>query len=84
MLLLFPVVLLLAAEMFDRVTLDKFFLLLSLLFAFLGVVLYRGCMDILDIARQLLREHGESYRETVGDQEFLEKLRSGIETKHPK
>jgi len=77
LLLTIPIVLLLALHLFQTADDPRRLALgLSLLFLFLGVLLIRAILDILGLVRRLVAEHHRSYRETLGDEEFLEALRS--------
>jgi len=77
MLLAIPVVLVLALGLFQAQNDPKRFAFgLSILFIFLGVVLIRACRDIFMLMRVHLAESRQSYRETLGDEEFLETLRN--------
>lgn len=76
MLLSIPVVLLLALGFFQTPGDPRRFAFgLAILFIFLGVVLIRACHDILALTRELLSERRQSYKETLGDEAFLESLR---------
>ena len=78
LLLTIPIVLLLALHLFQSAADPRRLALgLSLLFLFLGVLLIRALLDILGLLRRLVSEHHRSYRETLGDDAFLETLRSG-------
>ena len=77
LLLTIPIVLLLALHLFQ--TSDdprRLALGLSLLFLFLGVLLIRALLDILGLVRRLIAEHHRTYKETLGDEAFLEALRT--------
>lgn len=77
LLLSIPVVLLLAVHLFRSLEdPHRLALGLSLLFVFLGVVLIGAFMDILAILRESLSTRLKSYKETLGDEEFLAKLRA--------
>lgn len=77
LLLSIPVVLLLALHLFESVGDPRRLALgLSLLFLFLGVLLIRAILDILSLIRRLVSEHRQSFRETLGDEAFLEELRA--------
>lgn len=76
LLLTIPVVLLLALHLFETAADPRRLALgLSLLFLFLGVLLIRALLDILFLIRRLVSEHRKTYRETLGDEAFLEALR---------
>jgi hypothetical protein len=78
LLLTIPVVLLLALHLFQSAADPKRLAMgLSLLFLFLGVLLIRALLDILALVRRLVSEHHRSYKETLGDEAFLETLRAG-------
>lgn len=49
-------------------------LVLSLMFAFFGIVMLRGVMDMFDIARRRMREDRDVFRDTLGDRAFTEEL----------
>lgn len=77
LLLTIPVVLLLALHLFQPVGDPRRLALgLSLLFLFLGVLLIRAILDILAQIRRLVSEHRQSFKETLGDEAFLEALRA--------
>jgi len=79
MLLLTPLVLLLGIKMAEyRDDPLRFAIILSSLFLFCFVTLLRALMDIMEISRNLLREHHATVRETVGDAAFLEELSSRV------
>ena len=74
-LLAIPVVLLLGAQMFrfeDNPA--RFALVLSLTFVFFGIVLLRAVMDLFEISRRSLREHRNTWAETLGEAEFIQEL----------
>ncbi|MBX3180947.1 MAG: hypothetical protein KF886_26665 [Candidatus Hydrogenedentes bacterium] len=80
MLLSIPVVLILAVSFFE--TRDDPYRLafgLSVLFVFLGVVLIRAFLDISALTRQHLAERRQNFKETIGDESFLEGLRGSGE-----
>ncbi len=75
MLLAFPVVLLFGARMMDpAISPARFALILSLVFLFLGVVVFRAIKDGMQIMRHALREQSDSFKHTLGEPEFLEQL----------
>ncbi len=77
LLLSIPVVLLLAAHLFRSLDDPRRLAFgLSLLFVFLGVVLIGALLDTLSIIRESLVTKRTSYKETLGDDEFLAELRS--------
>jgi hypothetical protein len=77
LLLTIPVVLLLALHLFQTAADPRRLALgLSLLVLFLGVLLIRAVLDIFFLIRRLVAEHHQSYRETLGDEAFLEALRA--------
>ncbi len=78
MLLAIPVVLMLALNFLQSSEDPKRFVFgLSLLFIFLGVVLIRACRDIFSLAREHWTSQRRNFRETLGNEEFLEVLRRG-------
>ena len=77
LLLTIPIVLLLALHLFESAADPRRLALgLSMLFLFLGVLLIRALLDILVLIRRLVSEYRKSYRETLGDEAFLEALRA--------
>lgn len=77
MLLSIPVVLVLALNLFQSFHDPmRFAFGLSVLFVFLGVVLIRAFLDISALTRELLAARRQTYKETLGDEEFLEELRA--------
>jgi len=77
LLLSIPVVLLLAVDLFRaRDDPQRLAFGLSILFVFLGVVLIGALLDMLSIFRETFVCMRKSYRETLGDEEFLEELRA--------
>jgi hypothetical protein len=72
-----PVVLLLAVHLLRSLEDPRRFVFgLSVLFIFLGVVLMGAFLDMFSIIRRGLAERNRSYKETLGDDEFLEELRA--------
>ena len=49
-------------------------LVLSLMFAFFGIVMLRGVMDMFEIARRHLHEDRAAFRMTIGDRDFAKEL----------
>lgn len=49
-------------------------LVLSLMFAFFGIVMLRGVMDMFEIARRRFREDRDAFRDTLGDRAFTREL----------
>ena len=79
-LVLTPFVLLLGLQMADfRGTPWRFAGVLSLLFAYCGVVLFLALSDIFKMARQNMREHREAFRDTLGDETFFKELGSRVD-----
>lgn len=77
LLLSIPVVLVLAVNLFEPVDNPRRLAFgLSILFIFFGVVLIRACRDILQLTRELVVQHRRTYKETLGDEAFLETLRA--------
>lgn len=75
LLLAIPIVLLLGLQMITAWNSPKrVALVLSLMFAFFGIVMLRGVMDMFDIARRRFREDRDAFRDTLGDQAFAKKL----------
>lgn len=82
LLLSIPVVLILALNLFQSLNDPRRLAFgLSILFIFLGVVLIRACRDIFMLTRELIAEHRQTYRETLGDEAFLEELRKSRENR---
>ena len=52
----------------------RFALVLALLFAFFGLTLLHGLLDLFDILRRRLREDRDAYRDTLGDPGFAREL----------
>jgi len=76
LLLATPVVLYLAVDLLaHRDEPRRFAIGLILLMLFFGVVLVRAVMDLFDIGRRHLRDSSRTYRETLGDEEFMATLR---------
>lgn len=76
MLLATPVVLVLAAHMFEyRSDPLRFASVLSLLFVFFGLVAGRALLDVLQISRRRLSVQRQDWEETLGDARFLDTLR---------
>ncbi len=81
LLLSIPVVLLLAVHLFRaREDPHQLALGLSILFIYLGVVLIGALLDMLSIIRTSLSAARRSYKETLGDDEFLAELRANRST----
>lgn len=77
LLLSIPVVLLLAVDLFrSREDPQRFVFGLSILFVFLGAVLIGALLDMLTLFRETFIGVRRSYRETLGDEEFLAELRA--------
>lgn len=77
LLLSIPVVLVLALNLFQSLQDPKRFAFgLSILFIFLGVVLIRAILDIGSLVRTHLAERRKTFKETIGDDAFLEELRA--------
>lgn len=78
MLLTIPVVLLLALNLIRSVDDPRRLAFgLSLLFIYLGVVLIRAVRDVLALTREHVAGQRRNYKETLGDESFLEVLRAG-------
>lgn len=78
MLLAIPLVLILALGLLESSEDPKRFVLgLSILFIFFGVVLIRAVRDILSLAREHFCGQRRNFRETLGNEEFMEVLRRG-------
>ena len=76
LLLSIPVVLLLAVHLFRPTDDPKRFVLgLSLLFVFLGVILIGAFLDMFAIIRRGISDKHRTYKETLGDDEFLAEIR---------
>lgn len=76
LLLSIPVVLLLAVDLFRaKEDPQRLALGLSLLFVFLGAILIGAMLDMVSIFRDSFTGARRSYRETLGDEEFLARLR---------
>ena len=76
LLLSIPVVLILAVDLFRaKDDPQRLALGLSLLFLFLGAILMGALLDILSLFRESFTGSRRSYRETLGDEEFLAQLR---------
>ncbi|MBI2424681.1 MAG: hypothetical protein HYV27_17760 [Candidatus Hydrogenedentes bacterium] len=77
LLLATPLVLLLGAQLGRlRDNPGQFAFVLSLLFVFFAIVVLRALMDLLEIMRKRLREERDSFQQTLGDQGFVNALRS--------
>ena len=75
MLVITPVVLFLAVDLLARRDDPKRFATgLVLLVLFFGVVLVRAVMDIFDAGRQHWRDSRDTFRQTLGDEEFISAL----------
>ncbi len=75
MLVVTPVVLFLAVDLLaHRDEPRRFAAGLILLVIFFGVVLVRAVMDIFEIGRKHLQEQRDSYRDTLGDHDFISTL----------
>lgn len=59
----------------------KLAFLLSLIFIFCFVVMYRAIADAFDILRNHRREKRELYQQTLGDQDFTRELGERVEKK---
>jgi hypothetical protein len=57
----------------------RFVFYLSALFVFFLVVLHRALVDFMEIARNHFHESERVYKTTLGDREFVDQLRAGIE-----
>lgn len=80
LLLAMPVVLLLGANITQSMDSPKRFVFyLSALFVFFLVVLHRALVDFMEIARDHFHESERVYKTTLGDREFVDQLRTGIE-----
>ena len=75
MLLAIPVVLLLGLQLaVHKDDPRRFALILSLLFAFFGIVLIHAVLDMFAIARRRLKEDREAYHDTLGQSDFAREL----------
>lgn len=73
--MLIPVVLLLCVNLLeDRAQHLRFVSGAALLFVFFGVLLQRAVVDLLEIARRMLREKNSTWDQTVGQGEFVQAL----------
>ncbi len=80
LLLAMPVVLLLGANITQSMDSPKRFVFyLSALFVFFLVVLHRALVDFLEIARNHFHESESVFKKTLGEREFIDQLRAGIE-----
>lgn len=52
----------------------RFAMVLALLFAFFGLALLHGVLDLFDILRRRLREDRDAYRDTLGEPGFARGL----------
>jgi len=78
MLLTIPIVLILAVGLLEASDNPKRFVFgLSVLFVFLGIVLIRACRDIVALTREHFTGQRRNFRETLGNEEFLDVLRGG-------
>lgn len=85
LLLATPLVLLLGAHMFDHQDSPlRFAVVLSTLFLFVGVLLLQALLDTMHILRHSYQEHRQSYLETLGDNEFAQKLGKRVLESHRK
>jgi len=76
LLLTIPVALLLGARMGQvRDQPKQFALYLILLFVYFGVVLIRAVIDLFEIGKRHFYERERLYGSTLGEPEFLDKLR---------
>lgn len=74
-LLAIPLVMLLALHMI--LFLDnprRFALILSLMFIFFATVVFRALVDVFEISRKHLTEQRKLFRETLGEDKFIQKL----------
>jgi hypothetical protein len=74
LLLAMPVALVAAAGLLDKSDARQFFGVLALLIVFFGIVMIRAVGDLFDIARALLREERQSFRDTLGEPAFAQAL----------
>lgn len=75
LLLAIPVVLMLGLQLaVQRDDPRRFVLVLSLMFAFFGIVLIHAVLDMFSIARRRLREERDAYRATLGETDFAREL----------
>lgn len=80
-----PVVLLLGLHMFQyRDNPRRFALILTLMFVFLGILLLRAIMDVFEICRRQLTGRQNSFRETLGAQDFMRELGNHLSQKRRK
>ncbi len=73
------VVLLLGTQMFD--VLDDpygFAFILTLLFVFFFLAFYLALVECLAVLRRHVKERGRVYRETIGEEAFVSKLRERV------
>jgi hypothetical protein len=82
LLLATPPVLLLGLHMVRlRETPVQMALVLSAIFLFFGFIILRAILDVLKISRKHLSERKSSFRETLGDPEFLDELGNRVKEK---
>lgn len=75
LLLATPIVMLLGLQMITAWDNPKrVALVLSLMFAFFGIVMLRGVMDMFEIARRRFREDRDAFRDTLGNRAFTREL----------
>ncbi len=78
-----PPVLLLGAHMFDYQDNPlRFAMILGAIVLFLGVLLLQAALDTMQILRQEYQDRRSSYLETLGDNEFLEKLGARVQERN--
>jgi len=79
LLLITPLVLLLGLRMAQHRDDPLYFAsILTLLFVFCGIVLLLAVFDIFAISRRTLREHHNTFRETIGDEQFYRDLATRV------
>lgn len=79
LLLAMPAPLLLAVGLLDdRENVQQFTLGLCLLFACFGAIMIRAVSDLFDITRRHLRANKSSFRDTLGDEQFINALGSRV------
>ena len=79
LLLLVPLVLYLGAVMGQYLDRPLWFAtILGLLFLFFGIIVLHAIRDVFHITRKNLREHRDSYTDTLGDTDFIHELAERI------
>ena len=75
MLLAIPVVMLLAVPLFEyREDPRRFAFLLAMQFIFLGIVLVRALLDLIEIGVRRYKEERDNFKNTLGEEAFYEEL----------